>query len=92
MRGEDGRTEARRSAARTIPLSLLTTTSAGQAIVDKGAVLDVREKAFAVDTSKPFKLNADTSGVCASLFLSALYFPPPFFCARGRSSRAGDAA
>ena len=70
MRGEDGRTEARRSAARTIPLSLLTTTSAGQAIVDKGAVLDVREKAFAVDTSKPFKLNADTSGVCASpLFL-----------------------
>ncbi|ETW82731.1 Metallo peptidase M1 [Heterobasidion irregulare TC 32-1] len=52
----------------TIPLSLLTTTSAGQAIVDKGAVLDVREKAFAVDTSKPFKLNADTSGVYRVLY------------------------
>ncbi|THH11180.1 hypothetical protein EW146_g8133 [Bondarzewia mesenterica] len=52
----------------TVPLNLLTTTSAGQAIVDKSAVLDVREETFKVDTGKPFKLNADTTGVYRVLY------------------------
>jgi hypothetical protein len=33
-------------------------------VVNKAAVLEEREKAFELDTSKPFKLNAGTVGVC----------------------------
>lgn len=49
---------------RTIPLSLLSVDGSGKASVDKSAVLDSREKTIKIDTSKPFKLNAGTSGVC----------------------------
>lgn len=36
----------------------------GKAKIDSEIVLDAREKTFAVDTTKPFKLNANTVGVC----------------------------
>jgi hypothetical protein len=49
---------------RTVPLFLLTVGEDGKASVDKSAVLTERERSIAIDTSKPFKLNADTNGVC----------------------------
>lgn len=47
---------------RHVPLSLLHTDVDGRIVLDKSAVLDAR-KTFAVTTS-PFKLNAETTGVC----------------------------
>lgn len=47
-----------------IPLSILTFDASGKTIIDKTAVLDSRESTFALDTSKPYKLNAGTNGVC----------------------------
>ncbi|EGO21509.1 hypothetical protein SERLADRAFT_372157 [Serpula lacrymans var. lacrymans S7.9] len=52
----------------SIPLSLLTVTEQGKPIVDHGIVLDTREKTIAIDTTKPFKLNAGTSGVYRVLY------------------------
>lgn len=49
---------------RVIPLSLLTVDENGKASVDKTAVLDSRESTISIDTTRPFKLNAGTSGVC----------------------------
>ena len=49
---------------RTIPLSLVTAGPDGKAVVDHSVVLDTREKFIPLDTSKPFKLNAGTVGVC----------------------------
>jgi aminopeptidase 2 len=50
----------------TVPLALLT--AAGDKVkVDKSVVLDTRETTLAIDTSKPFKLNAGTYGVCESI-------------------------
>jgi aminopeptidase 2 len=48
-----------------VPLALLTTDS-DKVKVDNSVVLDTREKTLAIDTSKPFKLNAGTYGVCKS--------------------------
>lgn len=47
-----------------IPLSILSVDANGKSTVDKTAVLDTREKTFTLDTSKPYKLNAGTNGVC----------------------------
>ena len=49
---------------RTVPLFLLSADENGKVNVDKSAVLAERETSIAIDTSKPFKLNADTNGVC----------------------------
>lgn len=54
---------------RNIPLSILSVKD-GQAVVDKSAILQEREKFFPLDTSKPFKLNVGTTGVCK--FISTL--------------------
>ena len=51
---------------RQIPLSI----RAADGKVDHKAVLSKREDTFQVDTSKPFKLNANTVGVCELGFLS----------------------
>ncbi|KII88967.1 hypothetical protein PLICRDRAFT_109758 [Plicaturopsis crispa FD-325 SS-3] len=51
-----------------VPLSLLTVDSDGKASVDKTAVLNEREKTIVLDKSKPFKLNAGTSGVYRVLY------------------------
>jgi len=53
----------------TVPLALLT-AGGDQAKVDNSIVLDTREKTIDIDTSKPFKLNAGTYGVCKFSFLS----------------------
>jgi hypothetical protein len=50
---------------RTIPLGLISVNENGEAKVDDSAVLGEREQSFPVNISKPFKLNAGTTGVCA---------------------------
>ncbi|KAI0050503.1 leucyl aminopeptidase [Auriscalpium vulgare] len=52
----------------TIPLSIVTTSAAGQSLIDNTAVLDAREKEFKLDLSKPFKLNGNTNGVFRVLY------------------------
>jgi len=52
-----------------VPLALLTVTN-DKVNIDGSVVLDTREKTLAIDTSKPFKLNAGTYGVCESIFFS----------------------
>ena len=42
----------------------MTEDDGGKTTVDR-AVLSEREGSYAIDTSKPFKLNAGTAGVCA---------------------------
>ena len=51
-----------------IPLSLLTTDSSGKSSVNRSVLLDQREATIPLDTSKPFKLNADTVGICSYPF------------------------
>ena len=46
---------------------MLTVSADGKAVVNKDLLLDEREKFIPLDTSKPFKLNADTTGFCARL-------------------------
>lgn len=48
---------------RNIPLSIITSQN-GRPVVDNHALLREREKFFSFDTSKPFKLNAGTTGFC----------------------------
>jgi hypothetical protein len=50
--------------SRTIPLSLLSVGGSKKAEISQTAVLSKREQFFALDTSKPFKLNAGTTGPC----------------------------
>ncbi|KAJ3554813.1 hypothetical protein NM688_g2912 [Phlebia brevispora] len=52
----------------TIPLSLITVDSSGKVVIDRTLVLDEREKTIPLDTSKPFKLNAGTTGVYRVLY------------------------
>jgi aminopeptidase 2 len=49
---------------RHIPLNILSVDSTGKGIVNKAVVLKERENTFELDTSKPFKLNAGTTGTC----------------------------
>ncbi|KAI0747687.1 peptidase family M1-domain-containing protein [Daedaleopsis nitida] len=49
----------------TIPLNLLTVSADGNAVLNKDLLLDEREKFIPLDTSKPFKLNAGTTGFYA---------------------------
>lgn len=51
---------------RTVPLSLLSVGKDGKPTVDNSLVLDTREKVIPLDTTKPYKLNANTTGVCMS--------------------------
>ncbi|THH32969.1 hypothetical protein EUX98_g1220 [Antrodiella citrinella] len=52
----------------TIPLSLLTVSADGKAVVNTKIVLDSREKTIPIDTTKPFKINAGTTGVYRVLY------------------------
>ncbi|KAI0779918.1 peptidase family M1-domain-containing protein [Fomes fomentarius] len=45
-----------------VPLSLLTVSEDGKSVVDKDILLDGREKFIPLDTSRPYKLNAGTTG------------------------------
>ena len=51
---------------RTIPLSLLSVGKDGKPTIDNSLILDTREKIIPLDTTKPYKLNANTTGVCMS--------------------------
>ncbi|KAH9063627.1 hypothetical protein EDB87DRAFT_1681291 [Lactarius vividus] len=53
---------------RSVPLGSVTTAAPGQALVDNGALLETCGAEFALDTSKPFKVNADTNGVYHVLY------------------------
>ncbi|KAI0259094.1 leucyl aminopeptidase [Gloeopeniophorella convolvens] len=46
-----------------IPLGLRTTSTAEQAVSESHLLLNIREREFELDTSKPFKLNSDSQGV-----------------------------
>jgi aminopeptidase 2 len=52
----------------SVPLGLVIAAAPGQARVDNRALLETREAEFALDTTKPFKLNADTNGVYRVLY------------------------
>jgi hypothetical protein len=54
---------------RSVPLGLVTASVDGQSLVDNTALLETREAEFKLDTAKPFKINADTNGVCGSFHL-----------------------
>ncbi|KAF7322818.1 Aminopeptidase [Mycena chlorophos] len=51
-----------------VPLMILSTDAEGKARIDKTAVLEEREMEFAIDTSRDFKLNANTVGVYRVLY------------------------
>ena len=52
---------------RHVPLNIISVDSNGKTVVNKETVLEEREMTFELDTSKPFKLNAGTVGVCGSI-------------------------
>ncbi len=58
---------------RNVPLNILSVDSASQVRVDRTALLQERSQEFALDTSKPFKLNAGTAGVCESALSQVEY-------------------
>ncbi|KAL0947133.1 hypothetical protein HGRIS_013264 [Hohenbuehelia grisea] len=51
-----------------IPLRILTVDENGKSSIDNSALLENREQTFKVDTSKPLKLNAGTTGVYRVLY------------------------
>ncbi|KAG5639615.1 hypothetical protein H0H81_010817 [Sphagnurus paluster] len=51
-----------------VPLSILSVGKDGNPVLDKAALLTEREQEFELDTSKPFKLNAGTTGVYRVLY------------------------
>ena len=57
---------------RTVPLALISAGPDGKPTINNSLILDTREKTFPLDTTKPYKLNAKTTGVCMS---SILYQP-----------------
>ena len=64
---------------RSVPLSLFSSKG-----LDRSIVLDKREATFTVDTSKPWKLNSGTIGVCelcsAAVCQRALNIPQIVYC------------
>jgi hypothetical protein len=54
---------------RSVPLGLVTASADGQSLTDNTALLETREAEFKLDTTKPFKINAETNGVCGSFHL-----------------------
>ncbi|CAK5277482.1 unnamed protein product [Mycena citricolor] len=68
-----------------IPLGILTATAEGTASVDKTAVLEEREKFFALNTKSAFKLNAGTSGV-----YRVLYSPERFAAIAAEAAKANS--
>ncbi|EPQ58615.1 hypothetical protein GLOTRDRAFT_36981 [Gloeophyllum trabeum ATCC 11539] len=52
----------------TVPLQVVSVNEHGQAVINRDAVLDVRERTIPFDTNKPFKLNAHNTGVYRVLY------------------------
>ena len=59
---------------RTVPLALLSVGKDGKPTIDNSLILDTREKVIPVDTTKPYKLNANTTGVCMFNIVRATTF------------------
>lgn len=57
---------------RHIPLNLLTEDADGKVQIDRSLVLKDREITIPLDPSKPYKLNAGTTGVCKSVYKSPI--------------------
>jgi hypothetical protein len=57
--------------ARNVPLGIVTEKD-GQRSVDNTPLLSERTTHIDLDTSKPFKLNAGSAGVCASFSVISL--------------------
>ena len=53
-----------------VPISLVTVDDEGKTEVKNDLVLEEREAFVPLDTSRPFKLNFDTTGFCALPFCS----------------------
>ncbi|KAK1231989.1 Aminopeptidase 2 mitochondrial [Marasmius sp. AFHP31] len=51
-----------------IPLAILSVQEDGSTSIDRSLVLEEREKTYPLDTSRPYKLNAGTSGVYRVLY------------------------
>ncbi|KXN83489.1 Aminopeptidase 2, mitochondrial [Leucoagaricus sp. SymC.cos] len=51
-----------------VPLRILTVDASGKAVIDSEALLSEREQFLKLDTSKPYKLNAGTTGVYRVLY------------------------
>lgn len=49
---------------RQIPLNIKTVDASGKVSVDRSTVLSEREASVSLDLSRPWKLNAGTTGVC----------------------------
>ena len=49
---------------------MLTTNPDGKVVIDRTLVLTEREGTYKIDTSRPWKLNAGTTGVCRLRFSS----------------------
>ena len=58
---------------RTVPLAILSVGKDGKRKIDNSLILDTREKTIPLDTTKPYKINANTTGVCMS---SVVVHPP----------------
>jgi len=52
----------------SIPLGLVTASAHDQALIDNTTILETREAEFKLDTTRPFKVNADTNGVYRVLY------------------------
>ncbi|PFH47257.1 hypothetical protein AMATHDRAFT_198286 [Amanita thiersii Skay4041] len=51
-----------------VPLGILTVDEGGKSLIDQSQTLTSRETTIPLDTSKPFKLNANTTGVYRVLY------------------------
>ncbi|KLO10866.1 hypothetical protein SCHPADRAFT_906524 [Schizopora paradoxa] len=51
-----------------VPLNIMHVDASGKRVVDRSTVLRERETVIPLDTSKPFKLNTDTTAVCRVLY------------------------
>lgn len=60
------------TSGRVIPLHILSADAAGHISIDHEVLLREQEQFIALDTSRPFKINAGTTGYCE--FLPAINF------------------
>jgi hypothetical protein len=51
---------------RNVPLALLSIGKDGKPAINNSLILDTREKFIPLDTTQPYKLNSNTTGVCMS--------------------------
>lgn len=51
-------------------MRLLSVNEAGKPVVDSVSLLEGREETFKIDATKPFKLNAGTTGVCTFVYFA----------------------